>query len=287
MTKKLNWNARAVWRWAGWLAGWMLLWAGLVRAQHSHLNAGAIGSTAGNPLYFANGDLFVAESGYFLPLRPATNGVYAGYHHGGIALTALASTSNFGGPAFGHAAPGTRIEAVVETVEGPVGGEVGFWESDGEEDATALTFSVPVGERQGLQGFRLSELGGLPGVDPYGHIHGRKFTATLPGFYTVGIRLVDTGGNGPGGGPLHARSELFRIHLQAGVTVAEVRLQTGGIAVRFAAEAARQYWIERTDRLGDEADWRSVVGPVQGAGRLVWETVSFVGEAGFYRLRQQ
>jgi hypothetical protein len=75
-------------------------------------------------------------------------------------------------------------------------------------DATEITFTVPVGTTAGTNRFALSENDGTAGADPYGHIHGRMFSATVPGWYVAGFRLVDTGRNGPGGGPRHAPSDL-------------------------------------------------------------------------------
>lgn len=76
------------------------------QAQHGHLNAGALGSNPGSKLYFANGDIFAASSGYVKELTFADGGAYAGYYEGGISLTALPATINHGGPALNHSAPG-------------------------------------------------------------------------------------------------------------------------------------------------------------------------------------
>lgn len=256
-------------RFAGWMLAWG--WGASVLGQHAHLNAGAMGSVAGNALYFANGFNFVTNSGYFLPLKAETNGPYAGHHQAPLTLTALPATGDNGGPAFGHAAPGTRIEVEVVTVTGPAGGQFGFWDSNGEEDATELTFTVPVGEKDGRQRFRLSENQGEPGADPYGHIHGRRFSATVPGLYVIGFRLVDTGGNGAGGGPLHPASEIFPVYMQAGLTVAGIELDGDGIAVSFAAEKGRTYRLERTLDLpvSGGAGWTVVAGPFVGGGAIL------------------
>jgi len=261
-----------------------------VSAQHLHLNAGAIDSTPGNRLYFVNGFNFITNSGYFLSLKAETNGPYAGYHQAPLTLTALPATGDNGGPAFGHAALGTRIEATIVSVSGPAGGEFGFWESDGEEDATTIALSVPVGETAGTRHFTLSQTDGAPGSDPAGHVHGRRFSATLPGLYVVGFRLKDTGGNGPGGGPIHPESEVFPVYVQAGVTVGTVQIEEGSALLTFAAEKARTYWIERATRFPaiSASDWQVVAGPLVGAGKLesirdlpTTETVAF------FRLRME
>jgi hypothetical protein len=277
---------RKVWVWlAAVIAGWAL--AATAMAQHAHLNAGAVGSTAGNPLYFANGFNFITNSGYFLPLKFETNGPYAGHHQGYLTLTSIPATGDNGGPAFGHAAFGARIEAEVVQVDGPVGGTFGFWDSDGEEDATELTFSVPVGERAGTQRFRLSENQGQPGDDPYGHIHGRRFSATVPGLYVVAFRLVDKGGNGPGGGPLHPASEVFPVYLQAGTTVGGVSVEGGALTVVYASERLKTYWLERASRFPASAeDWSPVAGPLAGTGKVERLTgVPMADGEGWFRLR--
>lgn len=273
-----------------WLAAVIAGWAMSVTAvgQHLHLNAGAVNSLAGNPLYFPNGFNFITNSGYFLPLKFETNGPYAGYHHhGSLTLTALAGTGDNGGPAFGHAAFGARIEAEVVQVDGPAGGSFGFWDSNGEEDATELTFSVPVGERAGTQRFRLSENQGQPGEDPYGHIHGRRFSATVPGLYVVGFRLVDTGGNGPGGGPLHPPSEVFPVYMQAGTTVGGISLDEGTLTVVYASERLKRYWLERSSRFpATPSDWSPVAGPLVGTGKVERLTgVPLADGEGWFRLR--
>jgi len=64
---------RTVWVW---LVATIAVWTMAARAigQHAHLNAGAVDSLAGNPLYFPNGFNFITNSGYFLPLKFETNG---------------------------------------------------------------------------------------------------------------------------------------------------------------------------------------------------------------------
>lgn len=271
-------------RWLVWLLflGWMWV-APPVRGQHVHLNAGAMGSLAGNPLYFSNGDAFATNTGWFLPLRWTTNGVYAGFHVGSLTLTALPSTPDNGGPSVGHASPGATLEARIVSVEGPAGGSWGFWDSDGSEDAPALTFSVAVGETHGTGTFRLSENDGSPGSDPYGHVHGRKFTATTPGLYTVGVQLFDISGNGSGGGPVHPPSTVLRIHMQAGITIAGMEVQAGAVAIRFAAELGRTYRVERA--ASPQGPWSLATDAVVGAGRIITLSVpSSGGTAEFFRL---
>ncbi len=251
-------------------------------AQHSHLNAGAFSPAQDAQLYFVNGANFVTNSGYVLNLAQATNGQYSGYFHGSITLTALPATVNNGGPAFGHAAPGAFLEAQVESVLGPADGQFGFWE---ELDA-APRFSIPAGTTNSLERFPLSEADGTPGSDPAGHIHGRRFTVTTPGLYTVGFRLQDTTINGSSRGPIHRPSERFPIHMQAGLTVAWLEHDTNGVVITFATKAGRSYFVETTDDPAATSTWQTLTGPLAGNDRLqrVHDPSPMVARR-FYRLR--
>jgi hypothetical protein len=270
--------------------GVIITFAGMVTtfaaSIHQHVNAGAHGSAPGAPLYFVNGDRFEAASGFVVPLEPADTGPQAGLFHGSITFTALAATPDLGGPAFDHAALGAHLELVVESVEGPVGGRFGFWEGAGEGEGTELTFEVPVGVTNGVEHLRLSENSGEPGEDPYGHVHGRVFSATLPGLYVVGLRILDTSTLGADGGPIHPPSALFRMNFQAGLTLDHIARDEAGWSVEFAASTGFTYVVEKTDVLGPTAVWNAVGDPVQGDDHL--HTVTLPGEStsGFLRLRR-
>ena len=256
-------------------------------ASHQHLNAGAFGSEAGAALYFVNGDRFAEASGYVVALEKAEEGVHAGLHRGSITLTSLAATLDYGGPAFGHAAMGARLEVGVESLEGPEGGRFGFWEHAGGEEGDVLTFDVPVGTMSGTNRIVLSENDGAAGTDPYGHIHGRVFTATVAGLYTVGLRLLETSGNGEGGGALHRPSEVFRLQFQAGVTLARVtRVSIGEAEVQFGAPSGYLYHLESSSRLGAGADWRTVGSPLPGNDHLQAVRISVSSATGFFRLKR-
>lgn len=196
-----------------------LLFAGAAwnaQAQHGHLNAGAVGQAAGDKLNFANGDLFAASSGYVKELALATSGTYSGYYEGGITLTALPGTIDNGGPAAGVSALGSFIMVGITSVQGPAGGSFGLW----EEGATSPTFSYSVGydvaSPSTLIALSDSSTGaGTVGGDPFGHLHGRRFTATEPGLYTVEFKLFDTSINGVGGGPIHTPSDELAIQFNA------------------------------------------------------------------------
>ncbi len=256
-------------------------------AAHAHVNAGAIESRPGAALYFVNGDRFAAESGYVLPMNRSATPPHAGLYRGEITFTALAATSSYGGPAFGHAAPGARVEMVVEELTGPAGGRFGFWEGGGEEDeGMTMTFDVPVGTTGGTQRFHLSESTGEAGDDPFGHVHGRVYTVTEPGLYRVGFRLIDTSTQGAGGGPVQAASGLFEMNLQAGVTLAGIRFVDGAWRVGFAGLAGFAYQLEASGELGTGARWESVGPAVPGDDRMHEIAVDAGDGTRFFRLRR-
>lgn len=254
------------------------------RAQHSHLNAGALEPVAGSRLYFANGANFITNSGYTLPMKAATSGPFSGFHRGAITFTALPSTENFGGPAFGHAAPGAHLTLQIESVAGPTGGAFLFWENEDGELGTTLTFNVPSGVVAGTNRFELSETDGSPEVDPFGHIHGRSFGATLPGLYLVGFRIFDTSSNGNGGGPLHPPSELFPMYFQAGVTIAGITIGDGSVRVVFAALRPGIYQLEAAAQIA--GPWTSVGDAVTGTDHLATVTVPAT-DSQYFRLRTE
>ncbi len=200
----------------GWIALTLAVGALQAQAQHGHLNAGAVGQNQGDRLAFVNGDVFAASSGYVKELPLASSGTYAGYHEGGITLTALPGTVDNGGPAAGVAAAGSFILAGITSVSGPAGGSFALWEGG----ATTPTFSYSVGydvsTPTSLWALSDASTGaGAVGGDPYGHLHGRRFTATEPGLYTVEFKLFDTSINGAGGGPIHTPSEDLTIAFHA------------------------------------------------------------------------
>jgi len=258
-------------------------------AQHAHVYAGATDAAGGSRLAFLNASRFAAESGYVVHLPFQTNGPRAGYFiNSAPTFTALPSTPINGGPDTGHALPGTHIVARVVSVEGPDGGGFGFWESPGEEeDAEALTFQVPVGERHGQLDVPLSESSGEPGADPYGHVHGRFYSATKAGLYTVGLRLRDTAHNGPGGGPLHPESEITRFHFQAGLTLAGLTVESGEMQVTFATQTGLNYQLESTESPTPDATWSPFGDRIPGNDHLVRVPVPASTGNRFFRLRAE
>jgi hypothetical protein len=269
------------------LAALFAAFAFRLSAQHAHVNAGVTDAAAGSRLAFLNASRWAEESGYVVHLNKATNGPYAGYHvSSGYTFTALSATDLNGGVFPGHAALGSHLVARLVSVEGPVGGSFGFWETPGDElDAEEITFGTSVGEVAGTREFPLSENNGRPGEDPYGHYHGRKYTATLPGLYKVGLVIRDASHNGPGGGPLHPESEITRFNYQAGVTIAKVTSAAEGTQLTFATKSPRNYHVEASQTLSTNAVWTTVAGPIPGDDHLASVTIPSVQDTQFFRLR--
>lgn len=184
------------------------------QAQHGHLNAGAAGKNQGDALVFANGGIFASSSGYVKQLDYASSGVYAGFYQGGITLTALATTVDNGGPVPGAAADGSFIQFRMELVDAPAGSSFQFWEGE----ATSPTFSLTPGSGMS-QLIPLSDAsigaGSSLASDPFGHLHGRRFTADQLGMYSVKFTLYDTTTLGEAGGSIHAASDPLTITFNA------------------------------------------------------------------------
>jgi hypothetical protein len=194
----------------------LLLLAGRVaQAQHGHLNGGAVGTAQGDALTFVNGAIFAESSGYVKALTPTTTGARAGYYAGNITLTALPSTVANGGPAFGATANGSFLQYGIVSVSGPVGGQFGFWEAGAVSPTLSYASGFVAGVPTLIPLSDASVGAGNAGADPFGHLHGRNFTATAPGEYIVGFQLFDTSINGAGGGPIHSPSPVLNVKFAA------------------------------------------------------------------------
>lgn len=138
----------------------------------------------------------------------------------------------------GHAHGGAWLWMEIVSVTGPEGGQFGFWDADTSRynDTPTVTFfaNQPISTRTPTDlpsptpiyypfttypsnRFILSEGYNAAGEDPAGHIHERSWTATKPGDYYVGMRLIDLSTNGPStGGRWHSPSQIYTYHFQAG-----------------------------------------------------------------------
>lgn len=266
----------------------LALLAGKLPGQaDTHIYGGALGTNQNAKLYFSNGVAFDAtQSSYAFPQILRTNGLNAGYYRGDtISFSALAGTPANGGPIPGQAAFGARLAVQVVSVAGPPGGSFAFWEGDGESDLGNLTFSVPVGTTNGANYLLISENNGEPGADPYGHIHGREFTTTLPGIYTVGFRLLDLSTNGAGGGPIHSPSDVLPVRFQAGLRIESIQWLTNRATVTFRSPSGINNLLEAASSL-DSMTWQPVTGPLRGNNNLQSLTETNASGANrYYRLR--
>src|ERR1043165_1241633 len=254
-----------------------------VNAQdHGHLNVGAESQLPGSKLIFANGADFATNSGYIKTLTFTNGTVYAGYFQGNTTLTVLPATAAFAGPDPQAPALGAYIFAQLVSLEGPPGGEFGFWDTG----ATSPTITIKSGETGGTNLWRLTEADGSPDTDPYGHIHGRRWTLTKPGIYKLGLRVVDLSTNGPAGGPIHTPSDILYTYAQAGVNIVWIEPHTNTTHVRFTAPLGTNWQVETSDSLTTDAIWTAVGDPVIGADaiREVADESPVVGNR-FYRLK--
>ncbi len=210
---------------AGAFAAALACGAHSVTAQH--LEAGAADVNQGDALVWANAAELEASSGYIQNLTLSTSGRYAGLYNGNLTLVAMSSTEA-GGPA-----PGSFIQAEIVSLSGPAGAFFGFWESLDLGGGSAPTYNIATGSEALSLRYALSDAAagaGLAGQDPAGHLHGRRFTATAEGLYTVGFRTVDTSVNGTGGGPIHAPSDIVYINFQAVPEPSILALAGAGLA---------------------------------------------------------
>jgi hypothetical protein len=236
--------------------------------DHGHLNVGAVSREPGSKLAFDNAADFSIESQYVKTLTFASVGQYASLYEGNITLTALHSLDPFGDPVPGGPLPGAFIVAEIVSVDGPAGGAFQFWETN---SAAAPAVSIPSGSTNVNFRFELSEaaLGaGEPGGDPFGHIHGRRFTATAPGIYTVSFRAMDTSKNGENGGALHSPSDVLSVHFEAGVNMAKAARENGQTRITFAAPASYSWQLQRAASL-PASQWTDVADPVIGNDTFV------------------
>lgn len=210
---------------AGAITATVMLCAQSLTAQH--LEAGAVGQNQNDALVWANAAELAANSGYVKELTFTTSGRYAGLYNGNITLTALSATEA-GGPALG-----SFIQAEIVSVTGPAGAFFGFWEGLDYGGGTTPTFNIATGSEGLSLRYVLSDASagaGQAGQDPAGHLHGRRFTASELGMYTVGFRAVDTSVNGAGGGSIHAPSDIVYVNFQAVPEPSVLALAGAGLA---------------------------------------------------------
>ena len=255
-----------------------------VSAQdHGHLYISAQSQQPGAQLYFDNGGIFDLASGYVKTLLFNTNTAsrYVGRYDGNITITPR-STNTLRGAYYGPnaAAPGSVIYFQIQRVEGPAGGAFEFWESTGTEPA----FIIPVGNGP-TNLVKVSQSTGAPGDDPWGHIHGRRFTATAPGVYRVSFRAFEVSTNGPAGGPIHTESEPITIAFQADFVIASIARTNNLAAVKFGTAVTHDFTVQASTNLLSSNSWVNISAKLRGNDYL--QTVqdpSATGAAKFYRV---
>jgi hypothetical protein len=252
----------------------------LCAQDHGHLNVGALGMYQDDPLSFVNGADFSYTSGYVKTLTHTNAGRFAGFFQGNFTLTALAATAEHAGPDPAASALGSFIRIRMYCLEAPAAGQFGFWDS-GSTSPSELLAAGQISTNL----WPLSESDGSPGTDPYGHIHGRRFTATKAGAYKVAFQAFDTSTNGINGGPIHSASAWLEVVFQAGVVVS---IEPNGIQKRvwFVAPAGSSWQPEVAGSMDAGARWAPLGGPVIGNDSRI-AVIDDEAEIGsrFYRLK--
>jgi hypothetical protein len=257
----------------------------------THIYAGALGTNQNDKLYFFNGAAFDATlSSLALPQVLRTNGLNTGNYRGdNLTFSALPATQANGGPIGpnpGHAALGAELSIQVVSVDGPPGGSFAFWEGDGESDLGNITFSVPAGTTNGENFLVISENGGVPGTDPYGHIHGREFTTSAPGTYLVGFRAMDISNNGTNGGPIHLPSDVLLVRFQAGLWIENFQRFTNRVSLSFRSPPGISNQLEAANSF-PPTNWQTIGSGLKGNNALQTLSDTNINQAArFYRLRQ-
>jgi hypothetical protein len=230
-----------------------------------HLNVGALGTSQDTSLIFANGDAFVRESGYVGRMIYTNGGTYRGYYGIGLSPTALPATVANGGPVSNAPALGSFVRLRIESVTGPANGSFAFWDTG----ATAPSVVSTVGDAEPSALFALSDArggAGLPGGDPFGHIHGRRFTVNKAGTYTVGFRAFDSSTNGTGYGPIHRPTDVLQIQFTTAVSLAMKGLirTNGNSLLTFHQGGLTNVFVEAASEL-NSSHWTVIAGPYTNA----------------------
>lgn len=137
-----------------------------------------------------------------------------------------------------HPRTGSWIWAEIVSVTGPSGAHFGYW----DENATVVGYSLATNQATGNPRFIISE--GIDDVndDPFGHIHGRAWTADKPGDYTVGIRFIDRSTTRPGGGSWHTPSQTYLFKFQAGPSFQPTMTRNSGGSIALTWPSQMGVW---------------------------------------------
>jgi len=175
---------------------------------HEHLAAGASGTSL--VLYLGDQPLSISNpTTYHMVWRPenSTFTGYGGYYsldeflpseYPNDYFTFSSLSDGEAEPSTGNNAPtGTLVKMRILSVSGPTGARFGFWDAGRAAGFDTPTASFLADGSSIDFSYTLSEpLFGVPQLeqDPYGHIHGRGFTADMAGNYTVKFQLYDGSG---------------------------------------------------------------------------------------------
>jgi hypothetical protein len=255
----------------------------VLHAQHLHFVAGANAPTQNAKLIAVNSNDFVLDSGYVRTMTFRTNGPTVGLWEVSHPFIVAAATPPHGGPEPGAPALGSWIHMGMVSATGPAGAELGYWETNA---TSAPTIRLRIGET-GTDLWPISGNKGAPGSDPYGHIHGRRFTATHPGLYVIAFRFVDLSTNGVNGGAIHAPSDLIYVYFQAGITLKSPRKNGNSFTVDVGTQIGRAFTLEYTSELGTGAMWTAGQSISGDDHFLVLTDSDATGEHRFYRVRHE
>lgn len=195
-----------------------------------------------------------------------------------------------------HAKTGSYIWMEITSVKGPAGATFGFWDENRALSHVTPTKSFPVNQPTNGYKFVLSEGYDDPSEDPQGHIHGRCWTADLPGTYKISFTLYDLSSSGTGGNAIHPPSQVYVYTFVAGpeftpkialLPSAAVKLTWPSSMGTFDAisQSGITFQVLRSSTMRPD-DWQ-IIGSVMGTTA---ETVSFTDlfpppNKAFYRLR--
>ena len=283
--------------------------ATLLADAHDHFDAGILDTNqnnapdAGEPLRLIGSD--PTTKVFHLLARPVgqTCGGYYMLNENVRSLLPLDSFSftalsdgqtNSGDINFAHT--GSDIWMEITSVSGPVGANFGFWEMGQADASETPAVSFLTNTPTGNFAFAISEP--LPWLepadqDPFGHIHGRCWTADRPGNYAVSYRLVDRSTCGPSNGPWHPPSPTYVFHFKAGPDFQSTVTRANGkcvltwpslMGIWEPYQTGIVFGVQRSTSLA-AADWVTIgsVTATTAATATFTDTVPPAGQA-FYRL---
>ncbi len=256
--------------------------------QHVHLFCGAETNAQDGRLIWVNRTSYDTNSnGGIAPeclYMAAGDSLYPGLYSSDATFVSLPATLATGGPAPNCAALGAYIEVQLLSLSGPKGGELSLWQESEDATETSRIFSLPVGTSYSTNRMNVSE--GFD-QDPFGHIHGRRFSANQPGLYTLGFQLLDTSTGGRNGGPIQKPSITNYIYFQAGFYLDSMLLTNQTVQIRFGVFPFKNYELEATTDPGT-TNWTKIDSfPGNSHSHLQYMTDSnAIAPARFYRIRQ-